>query len=139
MPASANQWFELGVVRFAVRSLGRTDVAEALVCAPKDKTGNTEGHKSAFRGLDAWLVTFEDAMATRTGPILDWSGGFHAPRPADFDAGAWEVSPSSWLERVAARYGRAAHHFVLTYNDVLYEVIAAHWRSEPRPESEVDW
>jgi hypothetical protein len=107
------------------------DAAHALVFAPK------EGSGPEYRGLDAWRISFEHVLAMRFGPIEDGRGAWKGtPRPEEFDAGAWEVDPSSWLMQVTpASYGDRPHHYVLTYNDAIYEIAAASWRSEPLPDT----
>lgn len=118
------------MARFELRSLSNMDSASAVVFAPK------EGSRLGHRGLDAWLISFEHVLAMRFGPIREWSGAFHAPRPEDFEAGAWEVNPSSWLDRIVpAGYAGHVYHYVLTYNGAIYELAAGGWCSEPLPES----
>jgi hypothetical protein len=106
------------------------DAASAIVFTPK------EGSGSEYRGLDAWLITFESVLAMRYGPMRDWSGVFHAPRPDDRDVAAWEVKPSSWLDQVAPGFAHGhVDHYVLTYDDAIYEIATRAWRSEPLPAS----
>ena len=100
------------------------DAATVLVFAPNDEP----------QGLNAWRISFEHVMAVRYGPIHNWHGTLHAPRPEDGDVAAWEVQPSSWLAQITpVGFFVPLHHYVITYNDDIYEIAAGSWRSEALP------
>lgn len=130
IPAYANRWFELGVARFEVELRGGIEIASLVAFAPKLSRSNR-----GYHGLNGWLITFDHILAHRYRRIPSWNRTVSMPRPKSMDVGAWEVSPSTWLAEITPPdYPYPAHHFVLTYNESVYEVAAAGWKSEQLPD-----
>lgn len=93
-----------------------------VACAPKPGPPD-----AGYRGFNWWRNRFEDVRAFRYGDL----------DRLPVDAGAWEVRPSRWIAEMSKQLSydvrESLHHYAITDNYSVYEILAAGWSSEPLP------
>lgn len=131
VPAYANRHFALGVLRCDISaSEDGSTLISLLAIAPKDRPGPG----SVYRGIDGWRITFRRVLGMQLRSVPDWVGADPIPHPPQWEFGAWEVANSSWLGKIIPPgHSWEMHHYVVTDEDMLYEIAAEGWTSEALP------